>query len=58
MKKKLFNITVFSAVCIGMILCTLFEVHISSVWFILAAGVLGLLIFFMKESKAKGENEK
>ena len=42
MKKTPQNIIVFSVTCIGMILCTLFDIHISSVWFILAAGVLGL----------------
>ena len=54
MKKPPQNIIVFSVTCIGMILCTLFDIHISSVWFILAAGVLGLSIFFIKK-KAKGE---
>jgi hypothetical protein len=41
-----------------MILCTLFDIHISSVWFIFAAGVLGLSVFFLKKRKAKGENNK
>ena len=58
MKKTPQNIIVFSVTCIGMILCTLFDVHISSVWFILAAGVLGLSIFFIKKNKAKGEKAK
>ena len=58
MKKTPLNIAVFSVTCIGMILCTLFDVHISSVWFILAAGILGLSIFFIKKNKAKGEKTK
>ena len=58
MKKTPVNIAVFSAAFIGMVLCTLFDVHISSVWFILAAGVLGLLLFFIKQNKAEGENKK
>ena len=58
MKKTPQNIIVFSVTCIGMILCTLFDVHISSVWFILAAGILGLSIFFIKKNKAKGEKTK
>ena len=58
MKKTPQNIIVFSVTCIGMILCTLFNVHISSVWFILAAGVLGLSIFFIKKTRAKGEKTK
>ena len=58
MKKTPQNIIVFSVTCVGMILCTLFDIHISSVWFILAAGILGLSIFFIKKNKAKGEKTK
>ena len=58
MKKTAINTVVFSVTCIGMILCTLFDVHISSVWFILAAGTLGLLAFFVKSRNAKGENKQ
>ena len=58
MKKTSQNVIVFSVTCIGMIFCTLFDIRISSVWFILAAGVLGLLIFFIKKDKAKGEKTK
>ena len=58
MKKTPQNIIVFSVTSIGMILCTLFDIHISSVWFILAAGVLGLSIFFIKKTRAKGEKTK
>lgn len=58
MKKTVFSIAVFSVTCVGMILCTVLDIHISSVWFILAAGVLGLLIFFIKKSKSKGDREK
>ncbi len=58
MKKTPQNIIVFSATCVGMILCTLFDVHVSSVWFILASGVLGLSIFFIKKNRAKGEKTK
>ena len=56
MKKTPINITVFTVTCIGMILCTLFDIHISSVWFIFTAGILGLSVFFIK--KRKGENKK
>ena len=58
MKKTPLNITVFSATFAGMVFCTLFELRISSVWFIIAAGVLGLLLFFIKKSRAKGERTK
>lgn len=57
MKKTPLNITVFSVTCLGMILCTLFDLHISSVWFIFAAGIIGLSLFFIKQNKAKGENK-
>ena len=58
MKKTPLNVTVFSLTCIGMILCTLFDVYISSVWFILAAGILNLSVFFIKKNKEKGEGKK
>ena len=58
MKQTLLNITVFTITCVGMILCTLFDIHISSVWFIFAAGVLGLSVFFLKKQKEKGENNR
>ena len=58
MKKTPQNIVVFSATCLGMILCTLFDIHISSVWFILGAGILGLMLFFIKKHKTRKENNK
>ncbi|MBR5776561.1 MAG: chromate transporter [Bacteroidaceae bacterium] len=58
MKKTPLNIAVFSVTCIGMILCTLFDIRISSVWFILFAGILGLSVFLIRKNKTKGENNK
>ena len=58
MKKTPLNIAVFSITCVGMILCTLFDFHISSLWFILAAGAFGLLTFFLRKNKTKGRDEK
>ena len=58
MKKTPLNIAVFSVTCIGMILCTLFDIRISSVWFILFAGILGLSLFLIRKNKTKGENKK
>lgn len=55
MKKTPQNIAVFSLTFVGMILCTLFGVRISSVWFILAAGVFGLSLFLIKQKRAKKE---
>ena len=58
MKKTPQNIAVFSVTCLGMILCTLFDIHISSVWFILGAGILSLMLFFIKKHKTREENNK
>ena len=58
MKKTPLNIAVFSVTCLGMILCTLFDIRISSVWFILFAGILGLSVFLIRKNKTKGENKK
>ncbi len=57
MKKTPQNIAVFSIVLTGMILCTLFDLHVSSVWFILGAGVLGLTVFLIKPCKPKGDQK-
>ena len=57
MKKTPRNIAGFSLTCAGMILCTLFEIHISSVWFILTAGILGLSGYLITSGKAKGEKK-
>ena len=56
MKKTPLNLTVFSLTCAGMIAGTLLELPVSSVWFLLAAGIIGLSIFLVKSRKAKGEN--
>lgn len=58
MKKTPLNITVFAMALTGMILCTLLEFHISSVWFVLGAGILGLFVFFIRKSNVKGENKR
>lgn len=58
MKKTPLNITVFTITCVGMILCTLLAIRISSVWFIFAAGVLGLSVFYIKKNIGKGWNKQ
>ena len=58
MKKTPFNITVFPVTCVGMIFCTLFGIHISSVWFIFGAGVLGISMLFIRKRKTEGENKR
>ena len=58
MKKTAMNITVFSLVFFGMVLCTLFNIYISSVWFILAAGIIGLSVSLIKSKRQKGVDGK
>lgn len=48
MKKSPLTLGVFITACGGMILCTLLNVRISSVVFILSAGAVGLLSFLIK----------
>ena len=55
MKKTPLNLIVYTVTCVGMILCTLFDVQISSVLFILTAGLIGLFVFFFKNNAMKGE---
>jgi chromate transporter len=57
MKKTPLNIGMFSLTCIGMIIFTLFDIHISSVWFILFAGIVGLSVFLIKSRKTKGDRK-
>lgn len=57
MRKSAFNIIAFSVTCIGMILCTVFDVHIPAVWFILSAGLCGLVVSFFNTKKQKGEQK-
>ena len=57
MKRTPINIAVFSITFIGMIVCTLFDVQISSVWFILLAGICGLLISLFKSKNDLGEQK-
>lgn len=54
MKKTAINIIVFSFTCIGMLLSTLLGLEISSIWFILFAGIVGLSLFFIKNVRTKG----
>ena len=53
MKKTAFNKTVCTLACVGMILCSLLDLQISSVAFILTAGLAGMILFFVKAKKEK-----
>ena len=52
-KKTTFNKIAYAIACAGMILCTLLDVHVSSVVFIFAAGLAGLAIFFVNSKQEK-----
>ena len=51
MKKTPFNVTVYVIACVGMILCSLLDIPVSSVVFIFTSGVAGLALFYMKPKK-------
>ena len=53
MKKTVFSVSVALAVMLSMIITTLFAVKLSVIFYILAAGVLGLLVFFLSERRER-----
>ena len=58
MKKNIFNIIFFLLVVISMLLLEIFAVNFSSIFFILAGGIVGLIVFSIscrKTKKAKTE---
>lgn len=62
LEKTVFNIVVFLAVFIAMLLLELFAISFSSIYFILIGGCLSifiyLIIYFKNKSKNKNEEEK
>lgn len=57
MKKKPTNIVLFLITLIGMILLELFAVNISSIFFILFGGTVGLIVFAIANRKNKKEEK-
>jgi len=53
MKKTVFSVSLTLAVMLSMIVTTLFAIKLSVIFYILAAGVLGLLFFFLLERKGQ-----
>lgn len=51
MKKSPLNIIIFTFACVGMTFCTLFDIHVSSVLFIITAGIVGFTMFLIKSKK-------
>lgn len=57
LKKTLFNIILFSATTIAMIILSLFAIKFSSIFYILIGGTLGLIIYLISLTAKKGENK-
>ena len=58
MKKTALSVSVLIAVMLAFVGFSLFAVKFSSIWFILAAGIIGLLVAFVKPYSTSGEAEK
>lgn len=57
MKKKPFHIFIFSAVVLGMILCSIFAVKFSTIFYILISGSLGVLIYLLGLLRKREERD-
>lgn len=53
LKKNAFNIIVLSVVIIGMVLIDLFAVNFSTIYIILAGGVLGIIVYYTTLARNK-----
>ena len=58
MKKTVLSITIVSAVIICMLVFSLFAVKFSTILYILICGLLGLVIYLLKQIKQKREEKK
>ena len=58
MKKTVFSITIVSAVVFCMLLFSLFAVKFSTIFYILICGLIGLVIYLLKQTKQKTEGTK
>lgn len=57
MKKTVFNLTVCTSVLLASLLCTVFAVRFSTVFFILICGFIGILFCFLRTHSEKEENK-
>ncbi len=57
MKKTALSVSVFYVSLGVMVIFTLLGIRISSIWLIIAAGALGIAVFWFKTVKAKGESK-
>ncbi len=58
MKKSAFNITLLSSVIVAMVLCSVFAVNFSSIFYILICGILGLAVYLFGRLRKKGGEQK
>lgn len=58
MKKSLFNIIIFTATFLCMLLFSLFAISFSSVFYILISGALGLTVYLVKLAKDRSKKDK
>lgn len=57
LKKTVFNVLVFIATLLCMLLFNVFAVNFSSIFYILISGMLGLFVYTIKHIKSKADNE-
>ncbi len=58
MKKNVFNIVLLSSVIVAMVLCSVFAVNFSSIFYILICGVLGLAVYLFGSIRKRGGEQK
>ena len=57
MKKTTFNVTILSAVMLGMILCSILAIKLSTILFILISGMLGIAFYGISALRKRKERE-
>ena len=58
LKKTAFNAVILFGVMLGMILCTLFSIHFSTIFYILISGGIGVLLYLIRLLRKKnGQKE-
>ncbi len=58
MKKNMFNIVLLSSVIVAMILCSVFAVNFSTIFYILICGVLGLSVYLFGQLQKRGGDKQ
>ncbi len=58
LEKNVFNIAIMSAVIAAMMLCSVFAINFSTIFYILISGVVGLAAYFIRGLYRKGGGDK